>query len=60
VRALSKAIRKALVLYADKPLLRRYQRNGMARDFSWERTATAYASLYQNILTGQAASVKKD
>jgi starch synthase len=58
-RALSKAIRKALVLYADKPLLRHYQRNGMARDFSWERTAAAYASLYQSILVGKGVSVKK-
>jgi starch synthase len=53
VRALSKAIRKALVLYPDKPLLRHYQRNGMARDFSWETAAAAYASLYQRIRAGQ-------
>ena len=43
----SKAIRKAQALYADKPLLRHYQRNGMARDFSWDRTAAAYAALYE-------------
>ncbi|HTA30946.1 MAG TPA: glycogen synthase GlgA [Candidatus Cybelea sp.] len=60
VRALSKAIRKGLVLYADKPLLRHYQRNGMARDFSWESTATAYASLYQRIRAAQKVLVKKD
>jgi starch synthase len=47
VRALAKAIRKALVLYADKPLLQRYRRNAMARDFSWQKTAVAYAELYQ-------------
>jgi starch synthase len=60
VRALSKAIRKALVLYTDKPLLRHYQRNGMARDFSWESTAAAYASLYQRIRAGHDAPAKKD
>jgi starch synthase len=49
VRALSKAIRKALVLYGDKDLLAHYRRNGMARDFSWERTAVEYASLYRKI-----------
>jgi starch synthase len=49
VRALSRAIRKAQALYADKPLLRHYQRNAMARDFSWERTAAAYAALYQRM-----------
>jgi starch synthase len=51
VRALSKAVRKAHALYADKPLLRHYQSNGMARDFSWERTAAAYAALYQGART---------
>ncbi len=59
-RALSKAIRKALALYADKPLLRHYQGNGMARDFSWETTAAAYAALYQRIRAGQNLPVKKD
>jgi len=51
VRALSKAIRKALALYADKPLLQHYRRNGMARDFSWQTTAAAYAALYQRGLS---------
>ena len=38
VRALAKAIRKALVLYENKDLLSHYRQNGMAKDFSWERT----------------------
>jgi starch synthase len=58
VRALSKAIRKAQALYADKPLLRHYQRNGMTRDFSWERTAAAYAALYQEVCAGQSTPPK--
>jgi starch synthase len=49
VRALSKAVRKALVLYADKPLLQHYRRNGLACDFSWENTAREYAALYRNL-----------
>ena len=49
VRALARSIRKALALYAHKPLLRHYRRNGMARDFSWERTAAAYAQLYRRL-----------
>jgi len=49
VRALSKAIRKAQALYGDKALLRHYRRNAMARDFSWERTAAAYAELYERV-----------
>jgi len=50
VRALSKAIRKALALYADKPLLQHYRRNGMTKDFSWQTTAASYAALYQRSL----------
>jgi starch synthase len=50
VRALAKAIRKALVLYADKELLDRYRRNGMAKDFSWSRTAAAYERVYRQAL----------
>jgi starch synthase len=46
-RALARAIRKALVLYADKPLLDYYRRNGMAKDFSWSRTAAAYEEVYR-------------
>ena len=49
VRALTKAVRKAQALYADKPLLHHYRRNAMARDFSWERTAAAYAALYERV-----------
>jgi starch synthase len=58
VRALSKAIRKAQALYADKSLLRHYQRNGMTRDFSWESTAAAYAALYQRLRAGKILSAK--
>ena len=50
VRALAKAIRKALVLYGEKDLLDHYRRNGMAKDFSWERTALAYEEVYRQAL----------
>lgn len=49
VRALSKAIRKALVLYENKELLAHYRRNAMERDFSWERTAESYVEVYKKI-----------
>jgi len=49
VRALSKAIRKALVLYENKDLLDHFRRNAMVRDFSWERTAASYGEFYSNI-----------
>ncbi len=41
-RALSKAIRKALVLYADPDLLRHFRVNGMQADFSWSHSAAQY------------------
>ncbi|MGP8238021.1 MAG: glycogen synthase GlgA [Limisphaerales bacterium] len=50
VRALAKAIRKALVLYAEPALVEHYRRNGMAKDFSWERTAARYEELYRRLL----------
>jgi len=48
-RALAKAIRKALVLYEDKPLLHHYRVNGMTRDFSWNRTAGEYERVYRRV-----------
>jgi starch synthase len=48
--ALAKAIRKALALYAEPELHRHYQRNGMAADFSWERTARVYSDLFQKVI----------
>ena len=49
-RALAKAIRKALVLYAEPEVFRHYQKNGMTTDFSWERTSAAYLEVYRRIL----------
>ena len=50
--ALGKALRKALALYAEPKLHRHYQLNGIAADFSWERTARVYADLYQKVMRG--------
>jgi starch synthase len=50
VRALAKAIRKALVLYQEKDLLEYYRLNGMAKDFSWERTTVTYEKVYKQAL----------
>lgn len=46
-RALAKAIRKALALYAVPTLMGHYRQNGLLTDFSWERTETAYAAIYR-------------
>jgi starch synthase len=53
VRAVAKAIRKALVLYGEPKLLHLYRQNGMNTDCSWERTAEEYLKLYRG-LTGEA------
>jgi len=46
VRALAKAIRKALVLYQNPPLLLQMRRNAMKADFSWDRTRREYEKVF--------------
>ena len=41
------AIKQALHHYADERIWRRIQLNGMAKDFSWDGSATEYAKLYE-------------
>jgi len=48
-RALAKAIRKALAVYQEPELMRRYRRNGMKADFSWDRTVGEYLKVYETI-----------
>jgi starch synthase len=50
--ALARSIRKALSLFQEPELLRHYRRNGMAADFSWDRTATKYLDAYGRALNG--------
>jgi starch synthase len=50
VRALAKAIRKALVLYERPELLKHYRKNGMKADFSWDRTAQEYVKAYERAM----------
>jgi len=44
--ALAKSMRKALVLYGEPALLKRYRQNAMAADFSWERAIEQYLKVY--------------
>ena len=46
-RALAKAIRKALAIYADAGLLRKCRQNGMKADFSWKNTVKQYVKVYE-------------
>jgi starch synthase len=50
--ALSKAIQKALALYAEPEALKHFRRNAMKTDFSWERTMGEYAKVYQKAVAG--------
>jgi starch synthase len=45
-RALAKSMRKAFALYGEPELLHRYRVNGMAANFSWEKTAEEYVRIY--------------
>jgi starch synthase len=44
------AIDQALATYKDKVAWRKLQQNGMARDFSWERSARAYVDVYRRAM----------
>jgi starch synthase len=41
------AIERALTVYRDKTMWKILQKNGMSRDFSWQRSAEKYVELYR-------------
>jgi starch synthase len=47
-QALAKAFRKALALYQEPELFQRFRINGMAKDFSWVRTAEKFGTVYRS------------
>jgi starch synthase len=51
--ALLGAVRKALATYNSKASWRRLQSNGMAKDFSWNNSATEYLRLYEAARKGR-------
>jgi starch synthase len=46
-RALAKALRKALAIYDQPDLLRRFRQNAMQSDFSWAKTVGEYLKVYE-------------
>ncbi|HSD51229.1 MAG TPA: glycogen synthase GlgA [Candidatus Methylomirabilis sp.] len=48
--ALLEAVRSAVALYRQQDVWRRLVRNGMACDFSWDRSAREYEALYRQIV----------
>ena len=49
-RALAKAIRKALTLFQNRELMEHFLQNGMAMNFSWEKTSAEYLAVYRRAL----------
>jgi len=48
--ALMSAIKRCAAAYGDARIWRQLQRNGMARDFSWNRPAREYAAIYARLI----------
>ncbi len=49
--ALLEAIKRAWLLYDQPSVWRKLQRSGMAKDFSWHRSAKEYCQLYRQALS---------
>jgi starch synthase len=45
------ALDQALAAYSNRTAWQKLMRNGMARDFSWERSAREYVALFERMLT---------
>lgn len=53
-----RALREAMHCFEDRRLWRRLQRNGMGRDFSWERSAQEYELMYIDALKREDSHAK--
>jgi starch synthase len=53
---LAGALRRANVLFRNKPVWRQLQQNGMAVDVSWRNRASQYANLYRQIIKARQVS----
>jgi len=51
-KGLVEGVSRAVRTYADKKLWRQIQKNGMARDFSWDASALHYLELYASLVSG--------
>jgi starch synthase len=48
--SLENALARAARCFAEREMWRKMQQRGMESDVSWDRSASAYASLYRNLL----------
>ncbi len=58
--AMMRALREAVQTFSSQQTWRTIQRNGMAEDFSWERSAAGYAALYQELLSSSDTAAAKE
>lgn len=54
--ALVDALTRALELYRDRRRWLRLQKNGMRRDFSWDRSAAEYVKVYKRVIAARRRS----
>jgi starch synthase len=51
--AFAECVSRAVVAYRDRPHWERIMRDGMARDFGWERSEERYRDVYQTVLSAR-------
>ena len=51
---LLKAIDRALTAFLDKDSWQKLMRNGMAKDYGWEKSAREYVEVYEEVLRRRA------
>jgi len=56
--ALLSALSRAVAVYSDPPNWTKLMRNGMAKDFSWNRSAAEYRKLYEGLTERAPAKAK--
>jgi starch synthase len=52
------AIKRALAVYVNEKAWKHVVANGMAADFSWERSAADYLQLYRQVIGVRAAAAQ--
>ncbi len=48
--AMAESLRRAIQIFENKTTWRTLQQNGMAQDFSWDKSAREYLKLYQSLI----------
>ncbi len=56
--ALVEAVEEAVALFADRAKWTQVMRTGMRQDFSWERSAREYVTLYETALSAKRAALR--